>query len=128
MLAETGLLDKKKAVTHWRSCERLAGEFPKIDVDPEPLFIRDGNVWTTAGVTAGIDLTLSLIEDDHGAALASRPGPVCPRRHHRPGEPVFPFLNALPGAIIPLQVEHRTLPALARLADTSSESTPGTDR
>jgi transcriptional regulator GlxA family with amidase domain len=71
-LAETGMLDNRAAVTHWRSCDRFAREFPKINVDPEPLFIRDGNVWTTAGVTAGIDLTLSLIEDDHGSALASR--------------------------------------------------------
>jgi transcriptional regulator GlxA family with amidase domain len=72
MLAETGMLDNRTAVTHWRSCARFAREFPKIDVDPEPLFIRDGHIWTTAGVTAGIDLTLSLIEDDHGGALASR--------------------------------------------------------
>ena len=72
MLAETGMLDNRTAVTHWRSCARFAREFPKVDVDPEPLFIRDGHIWTTAGVTAGIDLTLSLIEDDHGAALASR--------------------------------------------------------
>jgi len=72
MLAETGMLDNKTAVTHWRSCERLAREFPKIHVDPEPLFIRNGNIWTSAGVTAGIDLTLSLIENDHGAALALR--------------------------------------------------------
>lgn len=68
----TGLLDNRTAVTHWRSCARFAQEFPKIKVDPEPLFIRDGDIWTTAGVTAGIDLTLSLIEDDYGAALASR--------------------------------------------------------
>jgi transcriptional regulator GlxA family with amidase domain len=72
MLAEMGMLTNRKAVTHWRSCGRLAREFPDIDVDPEPLFVRDGNIWTTAGVTAGIDLTLSLIEDDHKAALASR--------------------------------------------------------
>jgi transcriptional regulator GlxA family with amidase domain len=72
MLAETGMLDNRTAVTHWRSCARFAREFPKIVVDPEPLFVRDGHIWTTAGVTAGIDLTLSLIEDDHGAALASR--------------------------------------------------------
>jgi transcriptional regulator GlxA family with amidase domain len=71
-LAQTGMLDNRTAVTHWRSCAGFAREFPKITVDPEPLFIRDGHIWTTAGVTAGIDLTLSLIEDDHGAALASR--------------------------------------------------------
>jgi transcriptional regulator GlxA family with amidase domain len=72
ILAQMGMLANRTAVTHWRSCGRLAREFPDIDVDPEPLFIRDGDIWTTAGVTAGIDLTLSLIEDDQGAALASR--------------------------------------------------------
>jgi transcriptional regulator GlxA family with amidase domain len=72
VLAETGMLDNKTAVTHWRSCALFAREYPKINVDPEPLFIREGRIWTTAGVTAGIDLTLSLIEDDHGAALATR--------------------------------------------------------
>jgi transcriptional regulator GlxA family with amidase domain len=72
MLAETGMLDHRVAVTHWRSCAEFAREFPKVVVDPEPLFVGDGHIWTTAGVTAGIDLTLSLIEDDHGAALALR--------------------------------------------------------
>jgi transcriptional regulator GlxA family with amidase domain len=72
MLAEMGMLANRTAVTHWRSCGRLAREFPDINVDPEPLFVHDGDIWTTAGVTAGIDLTLSLIEGDHGAALASR--------------------------------------------------------
>src|SRR5258708_3064355 len=71
-VAEMGMLDNRTAVTHWGWCARLAREFSNIHVDPEPLFIRDGDIWTTAGVTAGIDLTLSLIEDDHGAALASR--------------------------------------------------------
>jgi len=71
-LAATGLLSGRRAVTHWRACDRLAREFPDIMVDPEPLFIRHGNIWTTAGVTAGIDLALSLIEDDHGAQVAAR--------------------------------------------------------
>jgi transcriptional regulator GlxA family with amidase domain len=71
-LAATGLLAGRRAVTHWRACARLQHEYPDIAVDPEPLFIRDGNIWTTAGVTAGIDLALSLIEDDHGAPVAAR--------------------------------------------------------
>ena len=58
-LAEIGLLDKCRVVTHWRSCAQLAEEFPEICVDPEPLFIQAGKVWTTAGVTAGIDLSLA---------------------------------------------------------------------
>lgn len=71
-LAEIGLLAGRRAVTHWRACARLAREFPDVAVDPEPLFIRDGHVWTTAGVTAGIDLTLALIEDDIGAPVAAK--------------------------------------------------------
>src|SRR5215467_2230141 len=71
-LAEIGLLNKRRVVTHWRSCAQLAEEFSEVFVDPEPLFIRSGNIWTTAGVTAGIDLSLALIEQDHGAALATR--------------------------------------------------------
>src|SRR5260221_8449630 len=71
-LAEIGLLNKCRVVTHWRSCAQLAEEFPEVCVDPEPLFIQAGKIWTTAGVTAGIDLTLALIEQDHSAALATR--------------------------------------------------------
>jgi transcriptional regulator GlxA family with amidase domain len=71
-LAATGLLGGRRAVTHWRACARLQREYPDITVDPEPLFIRDGDIWTTAGVTAGIDLALSLIEDDHGAPVAAK--------------------------------------------------------
>ena len=70
-LAEIGLLNKCRVVTHWRSCAQLAEEFPEICVDPEPLFIQVGKIWTTAGVTAGIDLSLALIEQDHSAALAT---------------------------------------------------------
>ena len=70
-LAEIGLLNKCRVVTHWRWCAQLAREFPEVCVDPEPLFIQAGKIWTTAGVTAGIDLTLALIEQDHSAALAT---------------------------------------------------------
>jgi transcriptional regulator GlxA family with amidase domain len=70
-LAEIGLLNKRRVVTHWRSCAQLAKEFPEAYVDPEPLFIQAGRIWTSAGVTAGIDLTLGLIEQDHSAALAT---------------------------------------------------------
>jgi putative intracellular protease/amidase len=72
LLAETGILNGRTAVTHWRSCDRLAREFPAINVDPEPLYVNDGPIWTTAGVTAGIDLILNLVQQDHDAALAAR--------------------------------------------------------
>jgi transcriptional regulator GlxA family with amidase domain len=72
LLAEAGILNGRRAVTHWRSSDRLGREFPSVKVDPEPLFINDGPVWTTAGVTAGIDLMLNLVQQDHGAALSAR--------------------------------------------------------
>lgn len=70
--ASIGLLENKKAVTHWQYCEALAAAYPSIQVEVDPLFIRDGDMWTSAGVTAGIDLTLALIEEDHDAAIAGR--------------------------------------------------------
>ncbi len=70
LLAATGLLDGRRVATHWTECETLARRFPKIRVEPDPIFIRDGAVWTSAGVTAGIDLALALVEEDLGQVLA----------------------------------------------------------
>jgi len=70
LLAQAGLLKNRKAVTHWRSCARLAAEFPDIRVMTDPIWVRDDRVWTSAGVTAGIDLTLALIEADLGPSVA----------------------------------------------------------
>jgi transcriptional regulator GlxA family with amidase domain len=70
LLAQAGILDGRRATTHWSACVQLARSFPAVTVDPDPIFIRDGNVWTSAGVTAGMDLALALVEDDLGADLA----------------------------------------------------------
>jgi len=70
LLAATGLLDGKRATTHWRSVGKLAEQFPRVTVDPNPIFIRQGRLYTSAGVTAGIDLALALVEDDHGVEVA----------------------------------------------------------
>ncbi len=70
LLAATGLLDERRAVTHWTRCAELASRFPAVRVESDPIFIRDGDLWTSAGVTAGIDLALALVEDDLGRALA----------------------------------------------------------
>src|ERR1700744_836867 len=70
LLAAAGLLDGKNAVTHWKFCERLGKEFPKINVLPNPIFLRDGSIYTSAGITAGIDLSLALVEEDHGHRAA----------------------------------------------------------
>lgn len=71
LLAAAGLLDGKRAVTHWAQCDELAAAFPKVRVQPDPIFINEGAIWTSAGVTAGIDLTLALIEADLGRAAAT---------------------------------------------------------
>jgi transcriptional regulator GlxA family with amidase domain len=73
MLARAGLLDGRRAATHWASAEDLARRHPEVRVDPEAIFVRDGDVWTSAGVTAGMDLALALVEEDLGrrAALAT---------------------------------------------------------
>lgn len=69
-LAAAGLLDGRRAVTHWAHCDRLQRDYPEITVEPDPIWVRDGRVWTSAGVTAGMDMTLALVEEDHGRDLA----------------------------------------------------------
>ncbi|MGJ6124852.1 GlxA family transcriptional regulator [Mycolicibacterium sp. Y3] len=69
ILATAGLLDGRRATTHWRHVTLLAHAFPQIGVEPDAIFVRDGDVYTSAGVTAGIDLALALVEQDHGAEL-----------------------------------------------------------
>ena len=70
LLARAGLLDGRRATTHWASCDELARRYPDVDVQRSPIFVADGDVYTSAGVTAGIDLALALVEDDLGAAVA----------------------------------------------------------
>jgi AraC family transcriptional regulator, transcriptional activator FtrA len=71
LLAHAGLLDGRRATTHWDAAVRLASEYPKIDVDPLVLYIDEGSVLTSAGVAAGLDLCLHVIRRDHGAAVAA---------------------------------------------------------
>jgi transcriptional regulator GlxA family with amidase domain len=71
-LAAAGLLDGRKATTHWLYLDALRGRFPKVRVVDEGVYVRDRSTWTSAGVTAGIDLALALVEEDHGHALAMR--------------------------------------------------------
>jgi transcriptional regulator GlxA family with amidase domain len=70
MLARAGLLDGRRAATHWASAADLARRHPEVQVDPEAIFVRDGDVWTSAGVTAGMDLALALVEEDLGRGVA----------------------------------------------------------
>ena len=71
ILAMSGLLDGRRAVTHWASCDRLEEISPKTKVDPDAIYVRDGNVFTSAGVTAGIDAALALVEEDLGRGTAA---------------------------------------------------------
>jgi transcriptional regulator GlxA family with amidase domain len=70
VLAAAGLLDGRRATTHWASAAELAARYPAIEVDPEPIFLRDGPIWTSAGVTAGMDLALALVEEDLDREMA----------------------------------------------------------
>ncbi len=70
VLAAAGLLDGRRATTHWSECDQLAHLFPNVTVEHDPIFVRDGNVFTSAGVTAGIDLALALVEEDEGRDAA----------------------------------------------------------
>ena len=70
LLADAGLLNGRRATTHWRYVERFAQQYPDVSWDPNPIWVQDGNIYTSAGVSAGMDLALALIEEDHGNALA----------------------------------------------------------
>ncbi|MFE0155397.1 GlxA family transcriptional regulator [Nonomuraea sp. NPDC059007] len=70
ILAAAGLLNGRRATTHWNWAGMLAKQHPEVLLDPDPIFVRDGNVYTSAGVTSALDLTLALIEEDHGAEVA----------------------------------------------------------
>ncbi len=70
LLADAGLLDGHRATTHWAACEHLARRHPEVEVDPDPIFVREGRLSTSAGVTSGIDLALALVEEDLGRDVA----------------------------------------------------------
>jgi len=85
VLAAAGLLDGKRATTHWGEAAELAASFPEIAVDPDPLFIEEGHIWTSAGVTAGIDMALAMIERDYGADVAKAVARALVVPYQRPG-------------------------------------------
>jgi transcriptional regulator GlxA family with amidase domain len=70
LLARAGLLEGRTVTTHWASTEELARRHPELKVDPNPIFVRDGDIWTSAGVTSGMDLSLALVEEDLGREVA----------------------------------------------------------
>lgn len=85
VLAEAGLLDGRAVTTHWAHAAQLRARYPKVSVDEDRIFIRDGNIWTSAGMSSAIDLALALIEDDHGSALSRSIARKLVVYHRRPG-------------------------------------------
>lgn len=85
ILAEAGLLDGRRATTHWERTQDFAKRYPKVRLEPDRIFVRDGQVWTSAGITAGIDLALALVADDLGEEIARRTAQQLVVYHRRPG-------------------------------------------
>ena len=85
VLAEAGLLDGRRATTHWGRTAHFAQRYPKVRLEPDRIFVRDGDVWSSAGITAGIDLALALIEDDLGGDVARRTAQQLVVHQRRPG-------------------------------------------
>ena len=134
LLAAAGLLDGRRATTHWQFCEDLASSHPAIHVDAHPLFIRDGQVWTSAGVTAGIDLALALVEDDLGPEVALAVARLLVVFLKRPGgqsqfsgalsaqQASVPALRGLQAWIAANLTEDLSVGALARRANLTERS------
>jgi transcriptional regulator GlxA family with amidase domain len=85
VLAQAGILDGKRATTHWIAARELKARFPKVKMEEDRIFIIDGSVWTSAGMTAGIDLVLAMVEKDHGAELARSVASMLVVYHRRAG-------------------------------------------
>jgi len=85
LLAAAGLLDGKRATTHWSRAADFTRKFPLVHLDPDRIFVKDGSIWTSAGISAGIDLSLALIEDDLGESVARRTAQQLVVYYRRPG-------------------------------------------
>lgn len=98
VLAAAGLLDGRRATTHWAFARALARRYPAVGVDPDPIYIRDGNIATSAGVTSALDLTLAFVQEDHGPDLARRVARGLVTYLQRPGDQaqMSPFVASDP--------------------------------
>jgi transcriptional regulator GlxA family with amidase domain len=85
VLGAAGVLDGRRATTHWRRARAMQAKFPAVKLDADRIFVKDGAVWTSAGITAGIDLALALIEEDHGLDVASAVAKELVVYHRRQG-------------------------------------------
>jgi transcriptional regulator GlxA family with amidase domain len=85
MLAETGLLDGRRATTHWQRTRQFLNTYPKVKLEPDQIFVRDGNIWSSAGITAGVDLALAMVAEDHGDAIVEKTARQLVLYHRRSG-------------------------------------------
>jgi transcriptional regulator GlxA family with amidase domain len=85
ILAEAGILDGRRATTHWNRSHQFAKRYPKVHLEPDRIFVRDGSVWSSAGISAGIDLALALIADDLGEVVATKTAQQLVVYRRRPG-------------------------------------------
>ena len=134
LLAAAGLLDGRRATTHWQFADGLAEQYPDVTVDPDPVFVRDGDVWTSAGVTAGMDLALALVEDDLGPETALQVARQLVVFLKRPGgqsqfssalaaqHAAHPALRELQSWIAGHLEQDLSVPVLARRANMSERS------
>jgi len=85
ILAEAGLLDGRRATTHWHRTRQFLGAYPKVKLEPDQIFVRDGNIWSSAGITAGIDLALAMVAEDYGEAIVEKTARQLVLYHRRSG-------------------------------------------
>lgn len=134
VLAQTGLLDGKRCTTHWKRTDELQQRFPECIVETGRLFVREGNITTSAGITAGIDMTLDFIEQEHGAAVAASVAREMVVYIRRDGmqkqESVYldyrthidPAIHAVQDWLVAHPAEHSTLADLAKIAKMSARN------
>jgi transcriptional regulator GlxA family with amidase domain len=85
VLAEAGLLDGRRATTHWQRTRHFVRAYPKVRLEADQIYVRDGNIWTSAGISAGIDLSLAMIAEDHGEEIAQNTARQLVLYHRRSG-------------------------------------------
>src|SRR6185312_4132022 len=85
VLAEAGLLDGKRATTHWQRTRQFLATYPNVKLEPDSIYVRDGNIWSSAGITAGIDLALAMVAEDHGEEIAQKTARQLVLYHRRSG-------------------------------------------
>ncbi|MCO1660988.1 GlxA family transcriptional regulator [Pseudonocardia humida] len=126
LLARAGLLDGRRATTHWSVCGMLATRFPSVEVETDRIYVRDGNVWTSAGVTAGMDMALALVEHDHAPGLVMAVAREMVMFVHRPSG--FPQISAQLAVRRPVQEPLRDVLALIAEQPDADLSVPALAR